>query len=305
MSIDLLNLEKSSANDWLAKGKYHTINEHQVFVIDSAISEPAVQNAKPILCILHGFPTSSYDYWKVIDLLSGTYRVIVHDHLGFGFSDKPTQYSYSLIEQTDMALALWKSIGLTEVIVLAHDYGTSILTELLARDNQGFCPIKIKKIVLCNGSMHIEMAQLRLMQKLLRDRLVGPTIAKLLNIKTLERNLKAIYFDDSKIAKHEIVSIWKMIIHNQGRAVLAKISRYTIERSYFWHRWIGALQQTDLPIEIVWPNDDPIAVAEMARVIAKETKNSRLYWLADVGHFPMLEAPEKWSELVLQVTKLK
>ncbi len=257
------------------------------------------------MCILHGFPTSSFDYWKVIDLLSKNYRVIIHDHLGFGFSDKPQQYSYSLIEQSDMALSLWVSLGVTKAIVLAHDYGTSILTELLARDNHGLCSIEIEKVILCNGSMHIELAQLRLMQKLLRNRFLGPLITKLFNMKTLGRNLKAIYCDDSRISEQEIKTIWSMMIHNEGRTVLAKISRYTFERSYFWHRWIGALKQTNVPIEIVWPRDDPIAVAEMARVINKESKNSRLYWLDDLGHFPMLEAPRKWSDLVLKVASLE
>lgn len=90
---------------------------------------------------------------------------------------------------------------------------------------------------------------------------------------------------------------------NQGKQVLAKISRYTFERTKFWHRWIGALQQTELPIEIIWPDKDPIAVAEMANVIKKETKNSRLYWLKNLGHFPMLEDSEQWSEAVLESIK--
>jgi pimeloyl-ACP methyl ester carboxylesterase len=269
------------------------------------VDDPLKEGSKPILCILHGFPTSSYDYWKVFDVFAESYRVIIHDHLGFGFSDKPTKYSYSLVEQTDIALSLWNSLGVNKAIILAHDYGTSILTEILARDNQGFCSINIEKIILCNGSMHIELAQLRLMQKLLRNSFFGPIIAKLFNIKTLGENLKAIYFDSDKLSEQEVGAIWEMMIYNQGRDVIAKISRYTFERQFFWERWIGALRETELPIEIVWPDSDPIAVSKMATVIETETKNSNLHWLKDAGHFPMLEAPKRWSQLVLEVAKLK
>ena len=300
-----------TAEQWFDDGNYHFINGHRLFVIDSTRSEnlndsvDLGQKQKPILCILHGFPTSSYDYWKVLDILAKEYRVIIHDHLGFGYSDKPIDYSYSLVEQTDMALSLWKSMGVNKATILAHDYGTSILTEMLARDNQGFCSLKIEKVILCNGSMHIELAQLRLMQKLLRNSFLGPKIAKLFSMKTLAKNLRVIYFDENKLSDQEIETIWGMMIFNNGRNVLAKISRYTFERQFLWHRWIGALQQTELPIEIIWPDSDPIAVSKMAHVIHQETKNSRLNWLSESGHFPMLESPGRWSQLVLDVAKFK
>lgn len=255
---------------------------------------------KPVLCILHGFPTSSFDFWKVFELLAQHYRVIIHDHLGFGFSDKPIDYSYSLIEQADIALALWKQLGITSTKLLAHDYGTSILTEILARDNQNSCPITIEKIALCNGSMHIELANLKPMQKLLRHQILGPLVAQLASKRTVKVNLKNIFVDPSALEQQEIDAIWLMMNHNNGKKVLPKISQYTFERMKFWHRWIGALQQTELPIEIIWPDCDPIAVAEMANVILKETKNARLSWLENVGHFPMLESPDLWVETVIE-----
>ena len=286
-------------NNWLDKGYFQKIANHQVFVIDTGRSETNPVNSKPVLCILHGFPTSSFDYWKVLDQLSKKYRVVVHDHVGFGFSDKPIDYSYSLIDQTDIALSLWKILNIESAIILAHDYGTSIATELLARDNAGLCPIKIQQLVLCNGSMHIELAKLRFMQKLLRNRFIGKLVAKISNKKILGKNLKNIYFDQSKISQDEIDTIWAMMTHNNGKEVLARVSRYTFERHTLWYRWIGALKQTQVPIKIVWPENDPIAIAEMAKVIEKETKNSKLIWLQELGHFPMLEAPEYWSNKVL------
>ena len=109
---------------------------------------------------MHGYPTSSFDYYKVIHKLSDKYRVIIHDHLGFGFSDKPQDYSYSLIEQADVALELWKCLNLNEVSILAHDYGTSIYTEIIARHNKGQIKLDIQETFLCNGSPHIEFSKL-------------------------------------------------------------------------------------------------------------------------------------------------
>ena len=73
---------------WKSLGTFHTVLGNQVFVIDKG-------SAKETIVILHGYPTSSFDYWMVLDQLSENYRVIIHDHLGFGYSDKPLDYSYS------------------------------------------------------------------------------------------------------------------------------------------------------------------------------------------------------------------
>jgi len=284
---------------WLGKGSFQDVASHQIFVIDTGSSESDGVNCKPVLCILHGFPTSSFDYCKVLEQLSEKFRVIIHDHVGFGFSDKPLDYSYSLIDQTDIALHLWKKLKINSAIILAHDYGTSIATELLARDNAGLGAIKIQQLVLCNGSMHIELAKLRLMQKLLRNRFIGNYIAKLSNKRILAKNLRNIYYEPSKISQDEIDTIWSMMNYKNGKDVIAKVSRYTYERQTLWHRWIGALKKTKLPIKIIWPKNDPIAVAEMANVIKNETKNSKITWLPNLGHFPMLEAPEYWANEVI------
>ena len=90
------------------------------------------------------------------------------DFLGFGWSDKPPELAYSLFEQADATVAIAKALGLTRVHLWAHDMGTSVATELLARRERGNLPFEIASLVLMNGSVHIEMAQLTLGQRLLK-----------------------------------------------------------------------------------------------------------------------------------------
>ena len=68
------------------------------------------------LILIHGFPTSSFDYFEIIDSLSEDYRVVVFDHIGFGFSDKPTNYTYSLVDQAEQALALWRHLAIRYIL---------------------------------------------------------------------------------------------------------------------------------------------------------------------------------------------
>tara|TARA_B110000208_G_scaffold90287_1_gene113739 strand:- start:106 stop:978 length:873 start_codon:yes stop_codon:yes gene_type:complete len=289
-----------TAEEWKNKGEFVTVFGRTLFVIDTSVNSEVTKLKKETLVLLHGYPTSSYDYYKVLPQLSEKYRVIIHDHLGYGFSDKPLDYSYSLIEQADVALQLWKQLGLEEVTLLAHDYGTSVCTEILARHNKQQIDLQINNLVLCNGSVHIELSQLRTIQKLLKNKYTGKWVAKLTNYSIFSKNLRNVYFDKTQATEQEMVATWKQLENNNGRAVIHFLSSYMVERYTFWHRWIGALKETTIPTKIIWAKNDPVAVSAIAELLATEIPNNKLDWIENCGHFPMLESPDKWTALVLK-----
>jgi pimeloyl-ACP methyl ester carboxylesterase len=116
---------------WRALGRHVTVCGHRIFCIDSAPDD----RARPALLLIHGFPTASWDFAKVCPRLGATFRVLALDLLGFGFSSKPRDHDYSIIEQADVVEAVVAAAGVTSHHVLAHDYGDSVAQELLARDN--------------------------------------------------------------------------------------------------------------------------------------------------------------------------
>ena len=79
--------------NWQDRGRTVDGFEDRIFVVDTG-----GDFAAPPLLILHGFPTCSHDYARVIDQLAASRRVVVHAHLGFGLSDKPMDRPYSLFE---------------------------------------------------------------------------------------------------------------------------------------------------------------------------------------------------------------
>jgi pimeloyl-ACP methyl ester carboxylesterase len=290
-----------TANDWKSKGEFITVNDRKLFVIDTSSffsSEDKIPTETMV--ILHGYPTSSYDYYKVLPELSKHYRVIIHDHLGFGFSDKPLNYSYSLLDQADLALQLWQQLGVKKVHLLAHDYGTSVATEIIARNNNNELTIEIENLTLCNGSMHIELSQLRTIQKLLKNKWLGKYVAKLTTYAIFSKNLRNVYFDKTKVSNNELKDIWMQLEYNEGRKVIHKLSQYINERYTYWNRWIGALKETNLQTNIVWAKNDPVAVPAIARLIATEISNNKLFWIENTGHFPMLENPDEWLNCILK-----
>lgn len=282
--------------EWRSRGRSLRVFGHEVFTIEAG-PEGA---ARTPLVILHGYPTSSLDFRHALPVLAAQRRVIVHDHLGFGLSDKPDRYGYTLVDQAEVALGVWRALGIHRAHVLAHDYGTSVATELVARRERGLLPIELASLTLCNGSMHIELASLKLSQKLLKNHVTGPILARLSSKAFFTRQLRSVLADPKAVSDAELALHWEALTHGGGQARLAEVSRYHEDRWRFWHRWIGALTRLDLKTHVLWGRRDPVAVPAIAEQLAREIPGARLTWLEDLAHYPMLEAPQRWAEAALQ-----
>ena len=105
---------------------------------------PKTEAPIPTIALVHGYPSSSFDYHKVrvqpisdrvlirtvrwtrvkieISELTAFGNVLMYDHIGFGFSDKPTKdFTYSIFELADYSLMLFKELQLNDIILIGQD----------------------------------------------------------------------------------------------------------------------------------------------------------------------------------------
>ena len=80
----------------------------------------------PTVVMVHGNPSWSYLYRNLVSALCDRYRCIVPDHLGCGFSDKPTDYPYRLRNHIDNLEHLLDSLGVERCVLVVHDWGGAI-----------------------------------------------------------------------------------------------------------------------------------------------------------------------------------
>lgn len=283
---------------WQSRGRRaRVLGAHDAFFV-FFVDEGPRADPEPIL-VLHGFPSSSFDFHLALPRLAERRRVVIHDHLGFGLSDKPERYSYSLHEQADAAIELWRSLGITRGHVFAHDYGTSVATELLARRARGLLPIELASVTLCNGSVHLELAHLTPSQRLLRLPVVGPAFSRIARPALFKAQLRRILGSPASVSEDELDWMWTLMTREGGRDRLPAIIRYLDERVRFRHRWTAALIAFDGPAHVLWGRLDPVAVAAIAERLSSELPRVRATWLERLGHYPMLEDPAAWSEAAL------
>jgi cis-3-alkyl-4-acyloxetan-2-one decarboxylase len=115
------------------------------------------RDAPPVIMV-HGNPTWSFYYRRVISALSKTHRCIAMDHVGMGLSDKPkcskepgqSSYDYTLKQRIDDLGNLIEHLGISSSITLiVHDWGGMIGTGLATR-LVNKTPASIKQFVILN-----------------------------------------------------------------------------------------------------------------------------------------------------------
>lgn len=136
-----------NAADWIASGSTLTLPHHAYRYVD--------RGAGPLMLLLHGFPTWSYDWVDVAAPLAQAYRVVAPDFLGYGASDKPRGDVYSVTGSADFIEHLVAHLGDSSVHLVAHDYGSIVAQELLDRRRRGALSCAIEALTILNASVFL------------------------------------------------------------------------------------------------------------------------------------------------------
>lgn len=91
--------------------------------------------ANEAVLLLHGNPTWSYYYRRLIRELAPNLRCVAPDHIGMGLSDKPSGYAYTLAQRIADVEALVRHLGLRRIHLVVHDWGGAIGFGLAARNS--------------------------------------------------------------------------------------------------------------------------------------------------------------------------
>ncbi len=283
-----------SIDQWRARGHFSRFLGREIFSVDSGEID------KPTILLIHGFPTSSWDWVRIWNALNESYRLVAMDMLGFGFSEKPNPHAYSIMEQADLCEALVADRKLDAFHVLAHDYGDTVAQELLARQNEGKGAGRWLSLCLLNGGLFPETHQARLIQKLLLSPL-GPLITKLSSKRTFDKSLSAVFGPDTRPSREDLDGFWQLVNYNDGRHGFHNLITYMNDRKKHRERWVRALQDSVVPIGLINGSVDPVSGAHMVeRYREVVSRDHFIVELPQIGHYPQVEAPEDVVEAYLR-----
>ncbi|HEX7839031.1 MAG TPA: alpha/beta hydrolase [Kofleriaceae bacterium] len=275
-----------SPSQWRATGQTFAWRGHRIFHREQGDGEA--------LLLLHGFPTSSWDWRHVWDALAGSYRVVALDYLGFGFSDKPPDGPYSVFAYADQAEALLARLGIAHVHVLAHDLGDTVAQELLARDRErrdgrnGFA--ELASVCLLNGGIFPEIHRPRPIQRLL-DSPIGFAIARLTNRRRFARGLSAVFGPHTQPSEAELDGFWECASYAGGLGNYHRLIRYMRERKRHRDRWVAPILGGGVPLAFINGHRDPVSGKHVVDRLRELSPGAEIHDLPDIGHYPQTEAP--------------
>jgi len=250
-----------------------------------------------LLLFLHGFPSSSYDWRPLLELRPHGEATLCFDFLGFGLSEKPRDHEYTLAWQADAAEELVRRAGSPPVFVVGHDMGTSVATELMARDLRDELGMDMAGALLFNGSMLLHLAKPTLGQNLLRSRL-GPVFARLTSERGFRAQFSRIFSPQHPLSTEEAADQWSLLTHDGGQRIAHLTINYMAERERFTERWHGAIRDWPGALTLAWGMQDPVARVEVLRGLQELRPGVPTIELADAAHYPQIERPGLIAEAI-------
>jgi pimeloyl-ACP methyl ester carboxylesterase len=244
----------------------------------------------PTVLLLHGFPTWSYDYAEVASDLARDHDVITLDFLGYGASEKPNPYEYSVAESADTVEDLTAQLDVKSVRLVIHDYGGIVGQELVDRANRGQLSFTIDSLIMLNSGIVYSAYRPTRLQKLLILPVIGRLLASRVSAARVRSALDAIR--GTPLADTEFDDLWLGLSRDNGHKLSHLLIKYNAERAIHHRRWETALANWTGPLHLVWGLDDPVSGRHVLEQATKVLPHAAVTELAGVGHYPQSEAPQ-------------
>jgi pimeloyl-ACP methyl ester carboxylesterase len=255
----------------------------------------------PVMLLLHGFPSASHQFRRLIDVLGGRYRLIAPDYPGFGHSDVPESattggpFAYTFDSLADVMEGFVARLGLTRFVPYVFDFGAPVGFRLATRH-----PEWIAGLVIQNGNAYEEglSAPARAFIAL-RPEVAGAedTIRGLLTLPATRNQYEGGAGEVELIAPDG----WTLDQHfldlpgrTRPQLDLAFDYRTNVELYPRWQAW---LREHQPPVLITWGRNDIFFAESGARAYLRDVPDAELH-LLDTGHFALEERLPEIAPLI-------
>ncbi|MEU9133602.1 alpha/beta hydrolase [Kitasatospora sp. NPDC048540] len=251
----------------------------------------------PTLLLLHGFPSASHQFTRLIDALGGRFHLVAPDYPGFGHSDSPSpdDFTYRFDTLADVLESFCQALGLDRFAMYVFDFGAPIGFRVATRH-----PEWITGLVVQNGNAY---------QEGLSD-LARGFIANRPGVEGAEDAVRAILTEEVTRGQYEGGAAdpstvapdgWTLDQHfldlpgrREIQVELALDYHANLERYSEWQAWLRTEQP---PTLIVWGRNDPFFPEPGARAYLRDLPGAELH-LFDTGHFALEERLPEIAPLI-------
>lgn len=295
VAVKMLTRAATVLWDDVADQVEHSANSHFVSVDGVRVHYQEFGDAAhPTLVLIHGYTASVYVWRYAAPLLAEAgFHVVSVDLLGFGYSEKPAWFEYSITAQARMVSRFMDRLGIGQATLVGSSYGGAVAATI-ALDY----PARVQKLVLVDAVCNDNLKN-HLILKLASIPGVGEAITPFLaDSKAFTRyRMKGTIApaNHALISKERIDSIHRPLSAADGHHSLLATSRN-------WHacRIEQDAHLINQPTLIVWGEDDLVIPLRDGYKLHDSILHSRLVVLKNCGHVPMEEKGELFADLVAE-----
>lgn len=249
----------------------------------------------PPLVFLHGVLGSHQVWARLAEEMSGTHHVVAPDLFGHGMSAKPMG-DYSLGGHAGVVRDLLDSLGLREVTLVGHSLGGGIAMEFTY-----LFPDRVRGLVLvASGGLGREVNLLLRAPTMPGAELLLPMVASGFARRqgnALARGLKMLGVKGST----DVAEAWhgfEQLADGAGRRAFLATIRSVVGPDGQRVSAVELLPRLQVPTLVVWGDRDRMIPLSHARAAVEKMPDARLVVFEKAGHFPHLDAPERFAELM-------
>jgi pimeloyl-ACP methyl ester carboxylesterase len=242
----------------------------------------------PVILLLHGFPTSSFQYRELIPRLADRYRVVAPDLPGFGFTEvpEPRDYKYSFDALANTVLAFTDALQLEHYALYVFDYGAPTGFRMaMAR------PERVTAIVSQNGNAYEE--GLGDAWDPIRKYWAAPTTE---NREVIRKNILTLegtrwqYTHGTKnpegIAPESYTLDWALLQRPGNNEIQLDLFLDYASNVKLYPKFQEYFRQSKPPFLAIWGKNDPFFIPAGAEAFRKDLPDAKVQFL-DTGHFAL------------------
>ncbi|MFL5320687.1 MAG: alpha/beta fold hydrolase [Myxococcaceae bacterium] len=261
--------------------RYFGVDHHWMHYVEEG------RHGEPIVFV-HGTPTWSFLWRRLILLMRDSNRCVASDHLGFGLSDKPTQPSLLTPERHAERLeSLLLSLDLPKFTMVVHDFGGPIGLSVAMKH-----PELVKRLVVINSWLWPigEEPGARRMSRMLGGG-VGRYLYVSLNL-SAKRMLPRVFADRENLSR---------ALHDQYVGPFldkkARLGPWVLARSlnssqaFFQSLWDQREVLKQFPMLLLWGAKDPLFGKSLG-TWERAFPDAEVVLCQRSGHFPQEEQPD-------------
>ncbi|NAS31026.1 alpha/beta fold hydrolase [Flavobacteriaceae bacterium R38] len=252
-------------------------------------------NSDNVILLLHGVPSSSWLYRKMInELVDNGYRVIAPDMLGFGSSGNPKGYEiYKEEEHAKRLLALMDHLKIKNWTHVFHDAGGLWTWELFK-----IAPNRVKNLVVLNTIIYEEGFHPPIrMERGMFTRFTMWMYRNGITTNTLLKQLFKLGLKENNLSEIDIEGYKKPLREGKTRAMYYFFSQSCNELPDF----SSTIQSINIPTMVIWGEHDEMLVwkDEAALVMKDLNIKPENVHILDAKHFIQEEKPKEINKLIL------